>query len=75
MLTGVVIVLLALFALLAIPLTLTYQVSWRQTFQGDITLQWLFGLVRLQLPLRQPKTAVFQCKKGCSEQPQKIIIW
>ena len=56
MLTGVVIVLLALIALLAIPVTLTYQVTWRQAFQGDITLQWLFGLVRLQLPLRQPKT-------------------
>lgn len=55
MLTGVVIVLLALIALLAIPVTLTYQVTWRQAFQGDVTLQWLFGLVRLQLPLRQPK--------------------
>ena len=55
MLTGVIIFLLLLIALLAIPVTLTFKVSWRQAFQGDIRLLWLFGLVRIQLPSSQSK--------------------
>ncbi len=55
MLTGVAAFLLLLIALLVIPVTLIYQVQWRETFQGDITLQWLFGLIRLRLPVPQPK--------------------
>lgn len=54
MLTGVVAFLL-LIVLLAIPITLTFQVSLRQAFQGHIKLQWLFGLVRVRLPLFQSK--------------------
>ncbi len=50
MLTGVVTFLLLLIALLAIPITLTFQLSRQQAFQGDIRLLWLFGLVRVQFP-------------------------
>lgn len=50
MLTGVAAFLLLLIALLAIPVTLTFQVSWQQVFQSDIKLLWLFGLVRVRLP-------------------------
>jgi len=50
MLTGVVAFLLLLIALLAIPITLTFQASWPQAFQDYIKLQWLFGLVSVQFP-------------------------
>ena len=55
MLTGVVAFLLLLIALLAIPLTLTFQVSWQQVFQSDIELQWAFGLVHARFRSFQPK--------------------
>jgi len=52
MLAGVVIFLLLLLALSAIPLTLSFQISWHQALQGQLRLLWLFGLVRfpIQLP-------------------------
>lgn len=53
MLIGMLAFLLLLLVLLAIPLTLTYQVSWRQVFQGDVHLCWAFGLLRLRLPVSQ----------------------
>lgn len=56
MLTGVVTFLLLLIALLAIPVTLTFQVSWHKAFLGNIKLLWLFGLVRVPLPFSQTKT-------------------
>ncbi len=66
MFTGIVCFLLLLVALLAIPVTLTFQVSHRQIFQGQITLVWLFGLIHICIPIPQnrlpasenrPKTA------------------
>jgi len=57
MLTGVVLLLLLLIVLLAIPVTLAYQISWPRTVPGYIRLQWAFGLVRMQLPLSQPAAA------------------
>jgi len=62
-LTGVAIFLLVFIALLAIPVSLNYQVSWRRVFQGYCKLQWLFGLVRIQLPLYRAKTASSQTEK------------
>ena len=58
MLTGIVIVLLLLIALLAIPISFTFHVSWRNALQGRLTLRWLFGLVRIRLPSIQSKPAV-----------------
>ncbi len=55
MLIGTVTFLLVLVALLAVPVRLSYRLSWRQALQGDIQLRWLFGLVRAQLPLAQSK--------------------
>lgn len=49
MLTGIAVVLLVLVALLAIPVMVTFQVSWQQTLQGRVTLHWAFGLVRIQI--------------------------
>ena len=51
MLTGIAAFLLILVALLAIPVRLSYQLSWRRALQGNVELHWLFGLVRVQLPL------------------------
>lgn len=69
MLTGVVVFLLLLIGLLAIPVALSFQLSRRQTFQGNVTLLWLFGLVRVNIPLFQPKTMVPRTKE--SEQKRK----
>jgi len=55
MLTGMVIFLLLLIVLLAVPVTLTFKMSWQQVFQSDVKLFWLFGLVRVHLPSFQSK--------------------
>lgn len=47
--TGVVLFLAVLVALLAIPLTLTFQVSWQEVFRNDAELTWAFGLVRKRI--------------------------
>ena len=52
MFAGVITGLLLLFALLAIPITLTYQVSWPRTVRNETILQWAFGLVRVRLPAK-----------------------
>jgi hypothetical protein len=58
MLITILVILLVLVALLAAPVTLTYQVSWQQAYQGKMTLYWLFGLVRIQFPIAETeKTA------------------
>jgi hypothetical protein len=51
MLSAVATLLLLMIALLAIPVTLSFRVSWRQVLQGDIRLRWLFGLVHIPIPL------------------------
>lgn len=50
MLTGIAVFLLLVIALLVVPITLKFQVSWKQSYQGNIKLLWLFGLVHIQLP-------------------------
>ena len=49
MLTAIAVLMLILIALLAIPLTLKYELSWRQAFRANIRLLWMFGLVRIRL--------------------------
>ena len=49
MLTTVLAILFLFFALLAIPVSLTFHVSWKQDLQNDITLKWAFGLVRVRI--------------------------
>lgn len=55
MLIAIAIFLLVLIALLAVPVKLSYWVSWRRAIQGNVQLLWLFGLVRLKLPLARAK--------------------
>lgn len=56
MLTGLVIFLLLCIALLAVPVSVTFRMSWQQGFQGDVRLSWLFGLVRMRLPSPEPES-------------------
>lgn len=56
MLTGLIIFLLLFIALLAIPVTLKFQVSWQQALKSHFSLEWAFGLVRVRIPAPQPKT-------------------
>ena len=45
MLIGTVIFLSLIVILLAVPVTLTYQLSWRQRLSANVRLIWAFGLV------------------------------
>jgi len=58
MLTGVAAFLVLLIALLAIPVTLEFRVSWQETLEDDIRLQWAFGLVRVRIPALQSKPSL-----------------
>lgn len=51
--------LLLLLALLAVPVNLTYRLSWDRKLRGKASLHWLFGLVRIRLapPAATQKTA------------------
>ncbi|MBT8090272.1 MAG: DUF2953 domain-containing protein [Gammaproteobacteria bacterium] len=46
MLIGIAIFLSLVVILLAIPVTLTYRLYWKQTLSANIRLRWAFGLVR-----------------------------
>ena len=46
MLIGTVIFLSLIVILLAMPVTLTYQFSWKETPSANLRLNWAFGLVR-----------------------------
>lgn len=48
-LTGALIFFLLLIALLAIPVSIIFQVSWKKSLRSKIRLNWLFGLVRFSL--------------------------
>jgi hypothetical protein len=53
-LTIILIVLLVVIGLFAIPISLTHQLSWKNGFQGEFTLRWLFGLVRIHFSPSRP---------------------
>jgi hypothetical protein len=55
MLTGVLVFLLVIIALMAIPITLTFQFSWPSTPQENALLEWGFGLVKVRVPASEPK--------------------
>ena len=55
MLTGVAGILLLLIGLLAIPITLTFQVSLGSASPNNIGLRWAFGLVDVRIPSSSPE--------------------
>ena len=59
MLIGAVIFLSLVVILLALPVTLTYQLSWKETLSASVRLNWAFGLVRADVsPGRATSKAV-----------------
>ena len=46
MLIGTVVFLSLIVILLAMPVTLTYQLAWKDTLSANLRLDWAFGLVR-----------------------------
>lgn len=73
MLITMVIALLLVIALLAIPLELRFQLSRYEVIEGDVTLVWLFGLLKVNLSKTKPQTksddaniAAKQNKRGSS---------
>jgi len=50
MLTILIAVSLPVLIVLAIPLTLDYEVSWTGVWKGELRLHWLFGLFQLRIP-------------------------
>ena len=53
--TGIAFFLLSVIALLAIPVTVTFDVSRRRALHGRFLLTWAFGLVRIPIPLSKAK--------------------
>lgn len=49
MLIGTVIFLSLVVILLAMPVTLTYQLFWKQALSANVRLNWAFGLVRVDV--------------------------
>ena len=63
--TGVVLFMAVLVALLAIPLTLTFQVSWQEASRNVAELKWAFGLFRKRiLPARSEPVTTKSEKAG-----------
>ncbi len=63
---------LLLITLLAVPLTLRFRLTRYETTEGELTLQWLFGLVNITLPKPQAhheaeEPARVQDKKASSQ--------
>lgn len=63
--------LLAIVALLAVPVSLSYRVSWQRAFHGSVRLHWLFGLVRVQLPAPRPDAASAEKKQRVRKKRNK----
>ncbi len=62
-LAGIGILLLLVIALLAIPVSFTFQISWQKALRGHIHLQWAFGVVRARIPLNSSKTPSGKAEK------------
>ena len=51
MLTGLLVLLLAVVALLTIPVNVLFHLSWPDVRENDVRLLWAFGLVHARLPV------------------------
>ncbi len=66
--TGVVVFAAVLIALLAIPVSLRFQVSWPDGESNDIELSWAFGLVRKHI---RPSEAESDTSEIVEREPRK----
>ena len=48
--TGLLVLLVAVIALLAMPVTLSFRLAWPDVADNDVRLGWAFGLVRVNFP-------------------------
>lgn len=65
------ITLLALVVLLAIPVSIAYQLNWQQNLQGEARLQWLFGLIRVVvMPPRASQSVPEDSTVAVSTEPE-----
>ena len=55
MLVGAALFLVLLVGLLAIPVTLEFEVAWRNALEQNVRLHRAFGLVRLRIPSADPR--------------------
>lgn len=58
MLTGFLILLLLVVGLLAMPVTMTYRLSWKESFSGDLRVRLAFGLIRFGASSDRAKSQV-----------------
>lgn len=72
MLIGTAICLVGLAVLLAVPVTLSYQLSRRQALEANVKLRWMFGLVRLELPLTPPRPVASKRGSGNRKKRQDV---
>lgn len=70
MLIGTALCLVGLVVLLAVPVTLSYSLSRRQALVGNVRLRWMFGLVRLELPLTQSGSTASKRRTGARRKRQ-----
>ena len=70
MLIGTAICLVSIAVLLAVPVTLSYQLSRRQALEATVKLRWMFGLVRLELPLTPRRPAASKRGSGTRRKRQ-----
>lgn len=68
MLTGLLIVLLLVIALLAIPLVIEFRVKWPDREQNEMVLVWALGFVRARIGTRGPE----QASRASSKPPESI---
>lgn len=68
MLIGTAIFLSLVVIVLALPVTLTYQLSWKKTLSADVRLNWAFGLVRADV---SPDSAKSRSEKSVADRKKK----
>ena len=73
MLIGTVIFLSLIVVLLAVPVTLTYQLSFRQTISADLRLIWAFGLVRADIS-PDPAKSKSRRREGASGKKKSNVL-
>jgi len=58
-----------LVLLLAVPVDLALQIERKETFKGQISIRWLFGLVRFRIPV--PSDVKRPARSGTSKRPNE----
>jgi hypothetical protein len=68
---GLLLCLGVLVALLAIPVEVTFDLRRRETFDGVVTIGWLFGLVHIPIPIDRTKQSEKGTEKTVAKEKKK----